>query len=243
MKNKPLLIGIASAALGGLALHVYLARFELEAAGGAPRQVVTVTQDLTLGETITRSAVSLRALPEQYVEERHILAEQLERVIGTRVTSQVASGSTLLWSDLDIMQSSRTLSGLVRAGMRAFTLPDRQVDFDGLLRPGDRVDLLFTASGDSSETRTLLQNVLVLTVGSDLGQDDEHETSRRGSVTLSVSIEQAQLIAHSVGRGAMRLALRNPQDLVLADGVAPTRSVASGEGLQASTTREARREH
>jgi pilus assembly protein CpaB len=240
MKNKPLLIGIAAAILGGLALHVYLARFELEAAGGAPRQVVTVTQDLTLGETITRSAVSLRALPEQYVEERHILADQLERVVGTRVTSQVASGSTLLWSDLDIMQSSRTLSGLVRAGMRAFTLPDRQVDFDGLLRPGDRVDLLFTATGDTSETRTLLQNVLVLTVGSNLGQDEEHE-ARRGSVTLSVSIEQAQLIAHSVGRGTMRLALRNPQDLVLADGIAPTRGIDSSE-LQANGAREARRD-
>jgi pilus assembly protein CpaB len=240
MKNKPLWIGMASAALGGVALHVYLARFELEAAGGAPRQVVSVTQDLALGETITRSAVTLRALPEQYVEQRHILADQLERVVGTRVTSQVASGTTLLWSDLDIMQSSRTLSGLVRAGMRAFTLPDRQVDFDGLLRPGDRVDLLFTAAGDTSETRTLLQNLLVLTVGSNLGQDDEHE-SRRGSVTLSVSIEQAQLIAHSVGRGTMRLALRNPQDLVLADGVAPTRGIDSGE-LQANSTREARRD-
>ena len=241
MKNKPLITGIVAAALGGLALHVYLARFELEAAGGAPRQVVTVTQDLGLGETITRSAVSLRALPERYVEERHILADQLERVVGTRVTSQVASGSTLLWSDLDIMQSSRTLSGLVRAGMRAFTLADRQVDFDGLLRPGDRVDLLFTASGDSAETRTLLQNVLVLTVGSDLGQEDEHKTTRHGSVTLSVSIEQAQVIAHGVGRGAMRLALRNTQDMVLAEGLVPTRSVASVDALP-TATREVRRD-
>lgn len=240
MQNKPLLIGIVTAALGGLALHVYLARFELEAAGGAPKQVVMVTHDLALGETITRSAVSLRALPEQYVEERHILAEQLERVVGTRITSQVASGSTLLWSDLDIMQGSRTLSGLVRAGMRAFTLPDRQVDFDGLLRPGDRVDLLFSAEGDLSETRTLLQNLLVLTVGADLGQDDEQPTQRRGSVTLSVSIEQAQLIAHSVGRGSMRLALRNPQDLVLADGVAPTRSVVVAESVPTREIRHAR---
>lgn len=236
MEKKQTLVAAGAALFGALALHVYLDRFELEAAGGRPQQVVMVTRDLALGETITEGAITLRKLPEQYVEERHVLANQLERVIGTRVTSQVASGATLLWSDLDVMQSSRTLSGLVRAGMRAFTLPGADVDFDGLLRPGDRVDVLLTRDQNGAETRTLLQNILVLTVGSDLGHTDSNEVAvhtRSGAVTLSLSVEQAQLLAHSQGRGALRLALRNPQDMVLAEGVEPTRDGALQAGAAA----------
>lgn len=239
MDKKQTLIAVGAALAGALSLHIYLDRYELEVAGGRPQQVVMVTRDLALGETITEGAITLRKLPEQYVEERHVLANQLERVIGTRVTSQVASGATLLWSDLDVMQSSRTLSGLIRAGMRAFTLPGGDVDFDGLLRPGDRVDVLFTKEQNGSETRTLLQNILVLTVGSDLGHTDSNEVSTHfrsgGGVTLSLSVEQAQLLAHTQGKGTLRLALRNPQDMVLAEGVEPTRDVTP----HAATTPEA----
>jgi Flp pilus assembly protein CpaB len=41
-------------------------------------------------------------------------------------------------------------------------------------------------------------------------------------VTLSVDLAQAQLLAASEGRGALRLALRNPQDLALVEPPAPT---------------------
>lgn len=228
MKQKATLTALLAAVLGAGCLHLYLARYEVELAGGAPRSLVVVTRDLALGEVISRAALDFRELPERYVEERHIDAHDLERVLGTRATTAVASGSNLLWSDLDALQEGRTLSGLVRAGLRAFTLPEREVSFDGLLRPGDRVDVLFTQSGvdvrgvDVQKPRTiaLLQNVLVLTVGNDLGGDADPSESRaaaQGRVTLSVTIEQAQQLAQSEGRGVLRLALRNPQDLVLVD--------------------------
>jgi pilus assembly protein CpaB len=236
MKSKATVLALAAALIGAGSLHLFLTRYELELAGGMPKSVVVATRDLALGEVISRAALDFRDLPERYVEERHIDARDLERVLGTRVTAAVASGSSLLWSDLDASQEGRTLSGLVRAGMRAFTLPARDVSFDGLLRPGDRVDVLFTRP--ESGTLTLLQNVLALTVGSDLGDDAESSVQRAGAagrVTLSVSLEQAQLLAHSEGRGALRLALRNPQDLVLVDAPAPTRSLdAEQRATQAS---------
>jgi pilus assembly protein CpaB len=224
--TKATLGAIGCALLGAGALHVYLGRYEQEVAGGAPQAVVVSTRDLELGEVLSRASLDFRDLPERYIEERHIAAEDLERVIGTRVTGAVRSGATLLWTDLDVAQEGRTLSGLVQSGMRAFTLPEGEVSFDGLLRPGDRADVLFTRA--DADTITLLQNVLVLTVGSDLGADVEPSTAHSassGRVTLSVTLEQAQRLAQSEGRGALRLALRNPQDLVLADVPLPT-----GEG-------------
>lgn len=224
MNRKAMLAALACAVLGASSLHLYLTRYEQEVAGGEPKAVVVATRDIALGDVITRAALDVRELPERYIEERHIQLDDLERVLGARATAAVASGASLLWSDLDVAQESRTLSGLVRTSMRAFTLPERDVSFDGLLRPGDRVDVLFTPAESMSATSTLLQNALVLTVGRDLGREDSDEdraaTDGSGRVTLSVTMEQAQRLAHSERRGNLRLALRNPQDLVVAEGSA-----------------------
>lgn len=226
------------ALLAAFVLLPQLTRRARELTEGTSRSVVVLTRDLALGELISRAALDFRDLPERYLEERHIEAHDLERVLGARAVAAVPSGSVLLWSDLDLAAEGRTLAGLVRAGKRAFTLPAGDLGFSGLLRPGDRVDVLFTP-GDSG-TITLLQNVLVLTVGSDLGTDAEAydararaedrpvSTARRQAserVTLSVDLEQAQRLAASEGRGALRLALRNPLDLTLVDAPPPTTSL------------------
>ncbi|MDB4977546.1 MAG: Flp pilus assembly protein RcpC/CpaB [Myxococcaceae bacterium] len=223
MKRRATLLAVGCAVLGALALHVYLSRFELELAGGVPRAVLVATRDLAAGEVLTRAALDYRDLPERYLEDRHIDGEELERLLGSRVRTAVSSGACLLWTDLALSRDPRTLAGLVQTGMRAFALPEHGLSFDGLLRPGDRVDVLFTRDDVST---TLLQNVLVLTIGTDLGNEIEPTRSSHdpsGRVTLSVALEQAQLLARSEGRGALRLALRNPQDLMLADPRAPAR--------------------
>jgi Flp pilus assembly protein CpaB len=131
----------------------------------------------------------------------------------------------LLWSDLDQAPEGRTLAGLVRSGKRAFTLPGTDVGFSGLLQPGDRVDVLFTRADGG--TLTLLQNVLVLTVSSDQGAAAPARVQPAERVTLSVDLEQAQLLAASEGRGVLRLALRNPLDLALVD-TPPVRVLPGG---------------
>lgn len=206
----------AAAIVGALSLHFYLRRFELEMAGGTPRAVVMATQDLALGEVITRGALDVKELPESYVEERHISGDDLERVLGARVTSAIQGGGALLWSDLDTMQDGRTLSGLVRVGMRGYALSQRDASFDGLLRPGDRVDVVFTPAEESKTASTLLSNVLVLTVGGDLGQEGaEIMRDAGGRVTLSVTPEQAIALAAREREGRLRLTLRNPQDALV----------------------------
>ncbi len=236
MQRKVLGLAVAAAAVGAFVLHTYLARYENEVAGGEPTSVLVITQDIGLGETLSRANVSLRSIPERYLEERHIRADALEKVLGARVTTSLGSGGSLLWSDLDMMQEGRTLAGLVRIGMRAFALSEQDVSFDGLLRPGDRVDVVFNPQQGSS-AQILLANVLVLTVGTDLGQEQGAPSgARRGRVTLSVTPEQATLLAHKENYGRFRLALRNPQDALVkpsADAALHHESGESGDARRA----------
>lgn len=233
--NRVALIAALGAALLGLGmLWLYMQRFEAEVSGGPDVALVMATQDIPLGATLTDEMLGIRNLPASYVEERHIRAADAQRIIGVRVSMGVKANESLLWTDLaTTSQQRRDLSGLVRNGMRAVTIrADTTSAFGGLLRPGDRVDMLLTTSRDGTAegnrvTVPLLQNVIVLAVGRDTGME-EIEGRRRGSerrfneVTLSVTVEQAQILTLSESTGTITLTLRNPDDIAILDGLPET---------------------
>lgn len=223
--NRRIAIASAAAFLVGSGLvHLYLQKLERETSGGVPVDVLVAVKDLTPGAVLTEAAIGVRQVPEAYVDERRIRARDAKDALGVPVTTAVGAGEALVWSDLaGSTLKGRQLSGLVAEGMRAVTITSKVNLFEGLLRPGDRVDVLVTSvdgsEGGTPTTRTLLQNVLVLSVGGDLGGSGEgtlQEAQRGGaSVNLSVTSEQATELAQAEHRGRLRLVLRNPNDIEL----------------------------
>jgi pilus assembly protein CpaB len=206
----------AAAVLSAAALHIYLARFEQERAGGQLLKVVMVTRDVEPGDLLADADLATKQLPERFVEERHVRGADRELVVGARCSAALAAGSAVTWTDVDSGPQGRTLAGLVRSGMRAVSLRGSDVGFEGLLRPGDRVDVLLSqGEGSERRTSTLLQNALVLTVGDDLGASlrKARATQHATSVALSVTPLDAQRLAQVRGRGTLTVALRNPGDV------------------------------
>lgn len=215
-------------ALGAACLVVYMQQFEQHVTGGAYVPVAVVTTDVPLGTPLREDALAVQDMPERYVEQRHVRAADVSRVVGVRVSSALRAGETLLWSDLVTSEEHRDLSSLVRDGQRAVSIEaDATSTFGGLLRPGDRVDVVLTArEGSNDVASTILQNVLVLATGADLGADarrDRPAAGRIGQVTLSMTLEQSQTLAVASARGRLMLVLRNPDDIVIVDGL-PSRS-------------------
>jgi pilus assembly protein CpaB len=242
MNRKALLIAGVSAALGLLLLLMYQERFKSEASGGRPVPVLFAVQDIALGEPLTEAKLGVRNIPEAYLEERHIRRADLRRVIGVRVSAGVRANQAVLWTDLATNSDARRdLSSLVRTGMRAVTIrADATSNFGGLIRPGDRVDVLATMARGTVEgdrvTLPLLQNVLVLAAGRDTG--GEAEAARQGTtgtqnssnrsgdsvnqVTLSTTIDEAALLVFAQDRGRLSLVLRNPEDIAVVEGLPET---------------------
>lgn len=217
------------AALGSAALgHVYFQRLEAEVSGGPKVPVLVAARDIPVGGALSESILAVRDVPLAYVEGRHVRASELKKVLGARLASGLRANEAVLWNDLSkYSDHTRVLSGLIKQGLRAVAIDSRTADFEGLLRPGDRVDVLFTTGGPGSggRTRTLLQNLLVLSVGGNIQRaDEEGETSsaRWGAVTLSASIEQAQKLVHAQGQGRLTLTLRSHDDITIVDGVPET---------------------
>ena len=240
MKSKAVLAASGAAIVGLVMLLLYMQRFEAEASGGVGVTVLIATQDIPLGISLTEAMLAGRELPSAYIEDRHILATEQDRIIGVRVVGGVRAGESILWTDLaTTSDTSRDLSGLVRAGMRAITIEaDQTSSFGGLVRAGDRVDVLMTldrrvalgasATGDSVERVTvpLLQNLLVLAAGEDMGAPTRSASSSRSShiaqVTLNATLEQAQLLAFASQRGRLSLIMRNPDDIAVLEGLPET---------------------
>ncbi|MGE0790763.1 MAG: Flp pilus assembly protein CpaB [Sandaracinaceae bacterium] len=232
MTKKAILAAVACAVAGLVMLLLYMQRFEAEASGGTPERIIVTTQEIPLGTPVREDMLGVRELPHNYVEARHIPASEASRIIGVRVRSGVAADEALLWTDLaTTSEQQRDLSGLVRNGMRAITIrADVSASFGGLLRPGDRVDALLTVrrEDETHVTIPLLQNLLVLASGRDTGapvRPGDRSQTHAGSVTqvtLSVTLEQAQVIALAQEQGNLTLALRNPEDIRVVENAPPT---------------------
>lgn len=223
MNRQALVIALLSAVVGVVLLQLYIRRFEDEVRGGEPVPILFVRKDVPAGAVLTAGAIAERTVPRAYLDQRHVLAADRGRVLGTRVSTSVKVNDALLWTDIALMRERRTLADLVPDGMRAVTIASST--FDGLLRPGDRVDVVFLARkqavaseyGVETKAVTLLQGVLVLAIKGNISREAESKNSSGGSVTLLMSSEQAQLLLVSEMEGTLKLILRNSEDLELRD--------------------------
>jgi len=99
---------------------------------------------------------------------------------------------------------------------------DKVIGVSGFIRPGNRVDVLVTlpegkvkgsTSSISSITKTILENVLVLTVGQELEKKGKEEKpSEMDVITLELTPEETEKIALAAMEGKLTLALRNFND-------------------------------
>lgn len=229
MNRTALIAALGTGLAGAVLLFIYVSRFEAQVSGGPKVEVLVALQDIPLGTALDDKMLGTRFIPQAYVEGRHIRAVDARQVIGIRVSMGVKANESLLWTDLaTTSEQRRDLSGLVKNGLRAVTIrADVTATFGGLVRPGDRVDVLLTSSHPTSDSVTLplLQNVLVLAVGRDTGAVAQDEASKRrvtaatSQVTLSVSPEQAQLLTLAEEKGRLTLVLRNPDDIAIIEGL------------------------
>ena len=228
--RRALLAAAISTGLGILLLQVYERRLKAEISGGDPVAVLTLLRDVSRGADLERDALGVRAVPEAYVERRSVREADLDKVLGLKVALGLRATESLLWTDLAAGRpEARELSALIQPGSRAVTV--QASTFDGLLRPGDRVDVLPATPTGAPE---LLQNLLVVAVAGDTGRDPSAASTggRRSSVTLTGSLEQAIALADAAKTGEVTLSLRNPDDVVIAAHAQERATLRAGAGAR-----------
>jgi pilus assembly protein CpaB len=90
----------------------------------------------------------------------------------------------------------------------------------GFVTPGTRVDVLISGSPANSSmgtmTKTMLQNMEVLSAGQDYKKDAEGKPVLVQVVNLLVTPEQAEMLSLAAAQTTIQLVLRNPMDREIA---------------------------
>src|SRR5258707_10777382 len=144
------------------------------------------------------------------------LIEKKEDVAGHVLMYAVATNQPVLRRDL-ASSASLGLSAKIPDGMRASAVKTNEVtNIAGFIFPGSRVDVLVTLKPDnnaaSMETRTVLQNVLVLSTGTKIDPDPNGKPENVTVVTLLVTPEQSEKLALAQSQGTIHVVLRNGGD-------------------------------
>lgn len=236
MNRRALLVALVLAAMGASLLFFYVQRFEREASGGEKVRLLATVKPLERGAVITEDAISAREIPQAYVEDRAIKYIDRQKIIGLKVGGAMAAQQTLLWSDLAVANDERRdLSSLIQPGNRAMAVKATNDDKSfALIHPGDYVDVIATmsAAADKPDTKlaiVLLQRVLVLAVGLDTEARTSENTkanSRDLILSLSVNLQEAQLLALAMDKGKLSVALRNSSDPRVIAGIQDMNSTA-----------------
>jgi pilus assembly protein CpaB len=178
------------------------------------RPLVVATQAVPLGAVLSRDTVRLRPVPERLFPAGGF--SRVEDVLDRSATSTIQPDEPVLEARLAARGSGVGLAPLIPAGMRAIAVRVNDVvGVAGFVLPGMRVDVLVTARPPGRSdlfTRTVLQNIQVLSAGQTIQTDGKSQSINAPVVTLLVVPAEAEALTLANVEGHIQLVIRNSTD-------------------------------
>jgi pilus assembly protein CpaB len=175
---------------------------------------------------------------------------KIEDVVDRGLLAAALENEPITETRLAPLSAGAGLPPTIPSGMRAMSVKvDEVVGVAGFVVPGTRVDVVVTIRRMENDqepmSRTVVSNVLVLTSGTRLDQEQakEGEPQPTTVVTLAVTPTDAERVALAASEGKISLALRNPLDVDPTEttGVGVTALMRGGQAAQPAPVRTAPR--
>jgi pilus assembly protein CpaB len=182
-------------------------------------QVFVAARNLGIGTLVRDMDVTLApwagAVPQGAVLKK-------EDLVGRGVLSPVYEGEPMIEARLAGKNAGAGLAATIPPGMRAAAIRVNEIiGVSGFVVPGMRVDVLITGSAPGVSTnlgtlsKTLLQNIEVLSAGQNMQKDAEGKPVSVPVVNLLVTPEQAEILNLASTDTKIQLVLRNPLDTAI----------------------------
>lgn len=233
MKSRaPIIVAIVFLVIGILAIRSYVQgirdEYEEQLKG---KKVVAASVDIDAGSVLQMSMVYAKEVPPQFIPAQAVRgAEELRQVVGRKLQYRIKEGDIIQWTDFSVERRGG-LASLIPSKERAFTIEVSMGVQGGLLNPNDHIDIIASfalpdpvkaAAATAATWRqhsdmvniVLLQNVTVIAVGDDMETvTAPGEGISGGSVTVAVTLPEAQLLMFASQHGELGAALRNEEDI------------------------------
>ena len=182
--------------------------------------VLAAVRNLPVGTLIREGDITTATWPGT-VPKGAILKK--EDVVNRGVVASIYEGEPLIESRLAPKGAGAGLAAIIPQGMRAVAVRVNEVvGVAGFVVPGMRVDVLISGAPPGSPqnlgslSKTLLQNIEVLSAGQNIQKDAEGKPIAVTVVNLLVTPEQAEMLSLASNETRIQLVLRNPMDTQIA---------------------------
>lgn len=218
-------------------MRSYLTNAETRLAGSyKARKVMVAKVEVPAGGVLSEANLAVRSIPERYLPSTSLPPDELDSVRGQKTVVALKPGDPIERGALERADHA-ALSTTLAVGQRAITFPvDEISSINGMLVPGDIIDLVFTGAGTTANSyrqprthegtpkelmhvRPILQAVPVLATGKTTQkrvvqtQAGEREVDMAfNTVTLTVTPAQAEQVLLAQKLGSLTAVLRNPDD-------------------------------
>jgi pilus assembly protein CpaB len=240
MNRRVLIIVSCALVLSACASYLVYRAVGARVTAVQPRQtaeLVVAARDLVVGTLIhepdLKMAAWLGPLPSGAILKR-------DGFLNRGVISSIYEGEPVTENRLAPKGSGGGLAAMIPPGMRACAVKVNEVvGVAGFVVPGMRVDVLITGlppggnTLDGPKVRTLLQNIQVLSAGTNFQKDQEGKPEQAQVVNLLVTPTQAEILSLASNETHIQLVLRNPMDTELSGLPGTIMSDLFGRGTRA----------
>lgn len=229
----PLVVAILAAIVYGVIVNS--AQSKLDAAKNI-KQVFVPIRDIKEREVIKRDMIKTVPVPAAYIQKdafTYTTSADFKAIENAVARVQIPKGNQISKYAITSLSPEAGLSSKIPVQMRGFVLSKVDMATAAMIKPDDNVDVLLTFEAvmkngsHQNVTITLLQNVKVLGVGSDMGQgldaktanamkskdDDAAAYSDTSSLSLALSSKDAQYLALALKEGDISVILRSHGDM------------------------------
>lgn len=179
------------------------------------KDLVVAARPMAMGTMIKAEDIKIIKFPQAQFPKGGF--SKPEEVIDRPVVFNILAEEPVLDGRLAVRGSGIGLAPKIPVGMRAVTVSVSDVaGVSGFVLPGSRVDVLVTGrppqSSGSQITRTVLQNMTVLSADTNLQTDNKTQSIAARTVTLLATPDQAETLTLAQREGQLQLILRNGTD-------------------------------
>lgn len=207
-----LVLAVILASLGSLILYGYLHNLDTRVAkAGKLVDLLVARTPIEAGSVVRPEMLQTQRFPDKY-----LLSSMLtdpEQAVGKVAICNIAPGDPLLTTSLSTSGQGGRAALMLPRGMRAYPLglEENHVSVSEL-QPGDRVDAIFVPEEGSA--RTLLHSLTLLCISpygdevpSGISFNPVENSISRGFVLLSVTPDEAEILAEAEAKGEIVLSI------------------------------------
>ena len=181
----------------------------------ATANVVVAAHDISEGRALESGDIDTRQWPMFSIPAGAYSAP--DSVVGRVSRVAIFSGEPIVPGRLAPVGTAAGLEVKITPGKRAMAVRiDDVAGISGLIQPNSRVDVLVSmhdaGAGDRRLAKLFMENMRVLSVGTQVQRGQDGKPIRATTATLEVNPDEAERLAIAVGQGSIQLVLRGYGD-------------------------------